>query len=52
MKRAHRRWHSRLWASIAPLLAVLLALAWWSRVPTPVEAALPAALVNTPAPGR
>lgn len=31
MTPGQRRWHLRIWLILTPLLALGLALAWWSR---------------------
>jgi hypothetical protein len=35
MKRAHRRWHRRIWLVLPLLLAAILGAALWVRPPTP-----------------
>jgi hypothetical protein len=47
VKRAHRRWHRRVWVVLAPALAAVLLLSLWLRSDWPTNADVPAPVVTT-----
>ncbi|MEM9171808.1 MAG: hypothetical protein AAGA84_03800 [Pseudomonadota bacterium] len=46
MRRAHRRWHRRLWLGVVSLIIMVMVVAIQQRKPEPVNVDLPASLIE------